>query len=91
MFARTFAPSGTRPGDAVDALRALLRDALGTHRHYFALRLDTVLAAALLDAGKPVDAAELLQNGPSKRSRSITLVHAAMKSFTNFSFESAHA
>ena len=27
----------------------------------------------------------------SKRSRFITLVHAATKSFTNFSFESAHA
>ncbi|SRR5713226_5196733 len=27
----------------------------------------------------------------SKRSWSITLVHAATKSFTNFSFESAHA
>src|SRR5580692_12705714 len=27
----------------------------------------------------------------SKRSRSIILVHAATKSFTNFSFESAHA
>lgn len=54
--------AGTRPGDAVDALRALRRDVLGTRRHYFALRLDTVLAAALLDAGKPVDAAELLQD-----------------------------
>src|SRR2546421_6925050 len=32
-----------------------------------------------------------LHQARSKRSRSITLVHAATKSFTNFSFESAHA
>jgi LuxR family transcriptional regulator, maltose regulon positive regulatory protein len=46
----------------VDALRALRRDALGTHRHYFAVRLDAVLSVALLDAGKPVEAVELLQD-----------------------------
>src|SRR5690242_11844598 len=32
-----------------------------------------------------------LDQARSKRSRFITLVHAATKSFTNFSFESAHA
>ncbi len=54
--------AGTRPGDAVDGLRALRRDALGTHRHYFVLRLDALLSAALLDAGKPAEAVELLQD-----------------------------
>jgi LuxR family transcriptional regulator, maltose regulon positive regulatory protein len=54
--------AGTRPGDAVEPLKALRRDALGTHRYYFALRLDTVLSAALLDAGKPIEAVELLQD-----------------------------
>jgi LuxR family maltose regulon positive regulatory protein len=54
--------AGTRPSNAVDILRTLRRDALGTHRHYFALRLDALLSAALLDAGRPEEAVELLQD-----------------------------
>jgi LuxR family transcriptional regulator, maltose regulon positive regulatory protein len=54
--------AGGRPGDAVDALRGLRRDALSTHRHYFAVRVDTMLSAALLEAGKPAEAVELLQD-----------------------------
>jgi len=39
----------------------------------------------------PGGVSDLVSERASKRSRSITLVHARMKSFNNFSFESAHA
>ena len=49
------------PNDAVVLLRALREDALSAQRHYFALRLDMLLSAALLDAGEPIKAVETLR------------------------------
>jgi LuxR family maltose regulon positive regulatory protein len=46
------------PQEAVGILTALRADALGGQRHYFALRVDALLAAALLDAGEPIKALE---------------------------------
>jgi LuxR family maltose regulon positive regulatory protein len=35
---------------------------LSAHRHYFGLRVDTLLSAALLEAGEPIKAVEMLYN-----------------------------
>jgi LuxR family maltose regulon positive regulatory protein len=43
-------------------LQALHEDALSAHRHYFGLRVDTLLSAALLEAGEPIKAVEMLYN-----------------------------
>jgi hypothetical protein len=51
----------------------------------------TVLAASFLVSAKPIALFVRRAQTRSKRSRFITLVHAATKSFTNFSLESAHA
>ena len=48
------------------------------------------LSAGVRSAMLPSPAGSLRPQARSKRSRFITLVHAATKSFTNFSFESAH-
>jgi LuxR family maltose regulon positive regulatory protein len=50
------------PQDAVAILGALRDDALGGRRHYFVLRVDMLLAAALLDVGEPIKALERLHN-----------------------------
>ena len=50
------------PNDAVAVLRALGGDALSARRHYFGLRVDTLLSVALLEAGEPIKAVEVLQN-----------------------------
>jgi LuxR family maltose regulon positive regulatory protein len=50
------------PNDAVAVLRALGEDALSARRHYFGLRVDTLLSVALLEAGEPIKAVEMLQN-----------------------------
>lgn len=47
-----------QPQDAVAILSALRDDALGGQRHLFALRLDALLAVALLGAGEPIKALE---------------------------------
>src|ERR1700680_3384097 len=54
--------SNGAPKAAVEELQALREDALSAHRHYFALRVDTLLSAALLDAGEPIKAVETLHN-----------------------------
>jgi LuxR family transcriptional regulator, maltose regulon positive regulatory protein len=54
--------SNGAPKEAVEELQALREDALSAHRHYFALRVDTLLSAALLDAGEPIKAVETLHN-----------------------------
>jgi len=46
--------------EAVEHLQALRQDTLTAHRHYFRLRVDTLLSAALLDAGEPIKAVEML-------------------------------
>jgi LuxR family maltose regulon positive regulatory protein len=48
--------------DAVLTLRALRAEAVSTHRSYFCVRLDTLLAIALLDAGEPIKATETLRS-----------------------------
>ena len=50
------------PNDAVAVLRALGEDSLGARRHYFGLRVDTLLSVALLEAGEPIKAVEMLQS-----------------------------
>jgi LuxR family transcriptional regulator, maltose regulon positive regulatory protein len=50
------------PREAVAILSALREDALGARRLYFGLRLDALLAAALLDAGEPIKAVEQFHN-----------------------------
>jgi LuxR family maltose regulon positive regulatory protein len=50
------------PKEAVEDLQALHEDALSAHRHYFGLRVDTLLSAALLEAGEPIKAVEMLYN-----------------------------
>ena len=50
------------PKDAVAVLRALGDGLLSARRHYFGIRIDTLLSVALLEAGEPIQAVEVLQN-----------------------------
>jgi LuxR family maltose regulon positive regulatory protein len=50
------------PKDAVAVLRALGEGLLSARRHYFGVRVDTLLSVALLEAGEPIKAVEMLQN-----------------------------
>jgi LuxR family maltose regulon positive regulatory protein len=51
-----------RPRDAVAILGTLRAELLSAQRFYFGLRVDTLLAAALLDAGEPIKALEQFHN-----------------------------
>ena len=43
-------------------MRALGDGLLSARRHYFGIRIDTLLSVALLEAGEPIQAVEVLQN-----------------------------
>src|SRR5580658_464363 len=61
------------------------------HRVLCFVHLHLTIIQAGSDSSWLIDSPFRRDQARSKRSRFVTLVHTATKSFTNFSFESAHA